>query len=109
MVSSDVGDERAIEEAIDNMLGMCGNEGQETLISRNSDAFYQWSAEALEVAGAFGSFEDMMSSLDVNTADHSYQGTQEIWRMGYQAMVNQSRFHDSIDEQGEGTGENVAF
>ena len=102
------GDEEAVQSAIMEMLGMCGNAGQETLISRNSDSFFDWSIAALEEEGAFGSFDDMLSNLDVNYEDHSLPGTMEIWQYGYEAVVGQSAFHDSTDEQGEGTGDNVA-
>lgn len=106
--SADAGDEEVIEGTIDEMLGMCGNAGQETLINRNAQAFFDWSLAALEEEGAFDSFDGMLSNLDVNYEDHSLQGTMEIWQYGYQAMVGQSSFHDGFDEQGEGTGDNVA-
>jgi|SRR6478735_7784881 len=101
-------DETAIDDIMSQMVSMCGNAGQHTLISRNYDAFYDWAMDALEVEGEFGSFEDMMGSLDVSMEDHSYQGTVEIWRAGYQGLIDQSAYHDSYDETGEGTGDNVS-
>lgn len=101
-------DEAYIEEVIDEMLGMCGNEGQITLISRNSEAFFDWGLAALENEGEFGDFDQMMDNIDVWWYDHSKQGTIEIWQYGYEALVGQSSFHDSHDEDGEGTGDDVS-
>lgn len=101
------GDEEAVESAIDYMMSVCGNEGQRTLISRNADAFFDWGMAALEEEGAFGGFEDMLDALDVSYDDHSLPGTEQIWRYGYEELVGQSAFHDSSDEEGEGTGDEV--
>ena len=102
------GDEEAIESAIDFMLSACGNAGQQTIIERNSDAFFEWGLAALEEEGAFDGFEEMLDALDVSSDDHSLEGTIQIWRYGFEELVHQSAFHDSTDEGGEGTGENVA-
>lgn len=100
-----VSDEQLLSSVIDEMLGMCGNEGQRTIISRNIDSFYDWGLDALEEEGAFGGFEDMLDALDVSDGDHSLQATIDMWEVGYEGLVGQSSFHDGYDEAGEGTGD----
>ena len=33
------------------------------------------------------------------------EGTEDIWYQGWEAIAHQSGYHDSKDEQGEGTGQ----
>lgn len=97
------GDEAAVNEAVDEMLNMCGNEGQVTIITNGSDAFSEWAGQLLENPDADPDYEPYIIAA---VGQDAFDGSGEIWEAGAQRIYDASAWHDSEDEQGEGTGNN---
>lgn len=101
-------DEDAVMEAIDAMYSMCGNPGQEAIIDSITSSFEEYAMEALESDSGSGNpgVEDLYAQfLDWTGGREDKWGAVDIimstaW--GY--IENMFGFHDSSDEQGEGTG-----
>jgi hypothetical protein len=94
-------DEEAIDEAVDHMFQMAGNEGQVSILTRGVGDFWDWAERALEVEDDYTNYEDVIISA---IGFDAYSGTIEIWQAGYDIMADQSGYHDGYDEHGEGTG-----
>lgn len=106
-------DEEAIYDACQNMLSMCGNPGQEVLIGDQLDNFEDWALEILEDESAstgstWESFKAMVIEDWYDGRVDKFMGTDYIWGAGWLDIANQSGFHDSKDEYGEGTGNEFA-
>lgn len=102
-------DEEAISAACEEMLSMCGNAGQETLIGDNLEDFFDWALQALEEEKAYAiewtDFEAMVVEEWYAGRYDKWLGTDYIWGRGWMSIANQSGNHDSRDEYGEGTGQ----
>jgi len=97
-------DEDAIEEAVDYMFSMCGNAGQESIIGRGLPAFETWGMAALEgIGGNDGNYGEYVGAITAAVGESAYFGSQEIWDAGYDALSQQSKFHDGKPDTG-GTG-----
>ena len=102
-------DDTAVEDASYTMFSCCGNPGQEALIGDNMEWFNEWGIEILEDESSnrgttFGEFADMVLN-DIYDGDlEKWWGTYEIWNEGWSQIAAQSGYHDSDDEEGEGTG-----
>lgn len=107
--AANVGDEEAVDEAVEAMFGMCGNAGQEALIGDLAGDFYDWALEILEVeltsrGSTWGDFRQMLLEWYGGRED-KVKGTEQIWSEGWQMVAEQSGYHDTKDEYGEGTGD----
>jgi hypothetical protein len=104
-----VGDEEVTDQAVEQMFSMCGNAGQEALIGDLAGDFYDWALEVLEVelsnrGTTWGDFRQMLLEWYGGRED-KVQGTEDIWSEGWQIIAEQSGYHDTKDEYGEGTGD----
>ena len=101
-------DEDAVASACEEMFSMCGNAGQETLIADQLEVFTDWGIQALEEEMAYGTAWGDFVLLVVEEwyegRVDKWQGTRDIWAVGWRMVAEQSGYHDSQDEQGEGTG-----
>lgn len=101
-------DELAITAAVDEMFSCCGNPGQERLIGDYLSDFEDWAIDVLEVEGgtqdSFDAYKNMIIEDWYDGDMEKWFGTDIIWALGYDTIASQFGFHDSHDEQGEGTG-----
>ena len=92
-------DEEAVDEAVAEMYAMCANPGQEAIIGRGEQDFRDWAGAFLEFPGV-----DPINMED-SVGPEQYAATSEIWAQGKSMVFDQSGFHDTEDETGEGTGD----
>lgn len=102
-------DEEAAQWAIEDMLGMCGNPGQEAMIGDHAEDFFDWAIQALEEEAAYATgwteFSQMVLEEWYGGRIDMWQATEAIWGHGWTEMADQAGAHDSRDEYGEGTGQ----
>jgi len=94
-------DEVAVSDAIDLAFGCCGNAGQETLIGDIADSFEDWANDVLEGKDDAGTeWMDFVSLLFewYGGRQDKVQGTIDIWRQSWNAIAEQSGYHDKQDE-----------
>lgn len=94
-------DQGAIEDAVATMYEMTGNAGQESIVSIGEDAFREWANSFLENPEED---EEPYGYLSEALSEDMLAGTEEIWAEGTSIVQSASMFHDSEDEEGEGTG-----
>lgn len=112
-LSSDVSfpdDEEAVAEAASNMFNMCGNAGQEAMIGDLLEEFSEWALQILESetdtrGSSWSEFAEMVVTDWYDGQVDKWEGTSQIWAEGWIAIAEQSGYHDSSDEYGEGTGQ----
>lgn len=104
MMGGNGDDEAAIDDAVDTMYAMVGNEGQETIVATGEEPFREWAQSFLENPEED---EDPYVYLEGALSEEQLAGTEEIWAEGTRMVQEQSLFHDSEDEEGEGTGVEV--
>lgn len=97
-------DQEAIDEAVSTMVNMTGNSGQESIVSIGEPPFREWANWFLEDPD---SNPDPYENLSAYLSEDALAGTQEIWAEGTRIVQEQSMWHDSEDETGEGTGVEV--
>lgn len=100
-------DEEAVQEGLQKMVELCGNEGQRSIIKIGAEVFTMFSWGALEVAGAPHEWDDFAQIMEAHLAPHenAWQATNLIWEDGYEHVMNQFGYHDAFDESGEGAGQ----
>lgn len=92
-------DEAVIAEAEQTMRGMTGNAGQDAILDEAMPNFIAWAEQALEAPLVADQFPEVLQ-----LREDKYDGTDDIWEAGYNIIRSGSAYHDSGDEQGEGTG-----
>lgn len=103
-------DEDAIQAALETAVGMCGNAGQEVMVMDISQDFWDWAIDILETEGSEGADGTSWDSFKVLLLEwyggrtDKVNGTEEIWGQAWAQVAQQSGYHDSTDEYGEGTG-----
>ena len=95
-------DDEAIAMAVDMMFSMCGNAGQESIIGNGCAAFESWGIAALEGLGSNdGNYPEYISTIIGAVGYSAWYGSQEIWDEGYEALSEQSHFHDGQPDVGD--------
>lgn len=101
-------DEAAVSSACDEMMSMTGNPGQQALIGDHLQEFSEWGMDILEGVTEEGSTFDEFRSMVTNDwydgDTEKWDGTDIIWYHGWKTVSEQSGYHDSLDDFGEGTG-----
>lgn len=101
-------DEEAVQMALEDALASCGNAGQESMVMEVGEDFWDWALTILEDESAiegttWEEFFLMLIEWYGGRTDKA-QGTEEIWGQAWVAVAEQSGYHDSKDEYGEGAG-----
>lgn len=98
-------DEEAVSSIEDEMLAMCGNAGQESIILNALSDFEDKALSMLEEDGEALDWDSFKEFIVTLIGPEKFDATDQIWEEGYNMLGDQSDYHDSNDEQGEGTGE----
>jgi len=112
MLYDAVEDTAAVEEAIETMYDMVGNEGQEAILNDGMDTFEAWAEEVLSFNGSAGPMAPRLMEV---LGDEKWNATNEIWEEGGGIIADAAdSVMDSLSEadedmQDEGAGGNEWF
>lgn len=108
-----VQDGQAIDDAVNEMYSMAGNEGQEAILDQGMDAFVTWAEEALSSDGVPPG--RMSSAVQSAISGSAWEGSSQIWEAGADIVAEEvDQMLEDIDEEdesddGPGGGTGIAF
>ena len=94
-------DDAAIDAALANMYSMCGNSGQDSLITLGEPDFRDWAHDAFENYSTNTNPQNLILELQNDLPRQGYEGTHIIWQEGISEIQQELRQEIKEDEEDE--------